>query len=85
MNSPPGQQPDAPGAAFKKTARAAAAALLSRLNVADREEFDFYREMLAQTAARLRELEERIAWLEKTQKNAAEKPKTARKTARTKP
>ncbi|MGI9306382.1 MAG: accessory factor UbiK family protein [Gammaproteobacteria bacterium] len=72
---------NAPAEEWKKNSRAAAAAILARLNVADREEFDFRGEMLAQTAARLREMEERIARLEAaaTPAKSAAKRKTAAK------
>ncbi len=75
---------DAPPEELKKNARAAAAAILARLNVADREEFDFRCEMLEQTAARLRELEERIVHLEKSGKTAkADKTAKAEKSEKT--
>lgn len=73
-----------PAEEFKKNARETAAAILARLNVVGREEFDAHCEMLSRAVVRLQEMEKQIARLEKNapskktrvakSKNATPKP-----------
>lgn len=67
----------APAEEFKKNSRQAAAAILARLNVVGREEFDAHCEMLSRAIIRLREMEQQIARLETTA-TAAKPPKKSR-------
>ena len=66
----------APAEEFKKNSRAAASAILARLNVVGREEFDAHCEMLSRAVIRLREMEKQIAALEKNSAAAGVKVKT---------
>ena len=63
----------APAEEFKKNSREVASAILARLNVVGREEFDAHCEMLSRAVVRLREMEKQIARLEKTAPAAAAK------------
>ncbi|MGI9297947.1 MAG: accessory factor UbiK family protein [Gammaproteobacteria bacterium] len=73
-----------PAEEFKKNARETAAAILARLNVVGREEFDAHCEMLARAVIRLREMEKQIARLEKTSAAAAPSKKSRTKKIATK-
>lgn len=53
-----------PVADIKRNSRAVAAAILSRMEVVSREEFDAHCDMLSQTTARLADLEKKLAMLE---------------------
>lgn len=64
---------DFPAEELRKNGRAAAAAILSQLNVVGREEFDAHCEMLARAVVRLREMEKQIARLEEKSAAAAKK------------
>ena len=54
-----------PAADFEKNARALASGLLGRLDLVSRDEFDVQRELLARAQEQLRQLEARIAELER--------------------
>ena len=58
-----------PSEEFKKNSRAVAGAVLAKLNVVNREEFDARNEMLNQSIVRLKELESKVAALESAQNN----------------
>lgn len=58
------------GEELQKNSRAIAEAILAKLNVVGREEFDAHCEMLSSAVVRLRELEKQIARLEE-EKHAA--------------
>ncbi len=53
-----------PAADLEKNLRAMLAALLGRLDLVTREEFDIQREVMARSRARLEELEKKVAELE---------------------
>ncbi len=55
---------DTPAADFERNARAMLGNLFSRLDLVTREEFDAQARVLAQTRARLDQLEQRLAALE---------------------
>ena len=54
-----------PAADLEKNMKALLASFFSRLDLVTREEFDVQREVLARTRAKLRELEAKLAELEK--------------------
>lgn len=54
-----------PAADLEKNMRELIASAFSRLDLVTREEFDVQREVLARTRAKLQELEEKLAELEK--------------------
>lgn len=62
---------------WKKNSRAAASAILAKLNVVGREEFDAHCEMLSRAIVRMKEMEEKIACLEKEKTPAKEKAANA--------
>ncbi len=68
-----------PAEEMKKNGAAVAAAILSRLNVVGREEFDVHCEMLSRAVIRLRALESQIARLEEAAANSAKKHQKPRK------
>lgn len=72
-----------PAKDLEKNLRAFAAAWLARLNVATREELDAQQRLLDAAVARLAELEQKIAALEKSAKKTPRK--RAQKTAAKKP
>lgn len=55
---------ETPAADFQKNSRAVAQAILARLNVVGRDEFDAHCEMLARAVERVQEMEERVGHLE---------------------
>ena len=56
---------NSPARDLEKNARAAVSGLLAKLDVVTREEFDIQSQVLARTRERLKELEARVAALEK--------------------
>ena len=68
-----------PAEEMKKNGAAVAAAILSRLNVVGREEFDAHCEMLSRAVIRLRALESQIARLEEAAADSAKKHQKPRK------
>jgi BMFP domain-containing protein YqiC len=59
-----------PAADLEKNLRALIASAFSRLDLVTREEFDVQREVLARTRAKLQELEEKLAELEKADRHS---------------
>jgi BMFP domain-containing protein YqiC len=56
---------NSPAKDFEKNAKAAVSGLLAKLDVVTREEFDIQTHVLARTREKLKELEARVAALEK--------------------
>ena len=56
---------NSPAKDFEKNAKAAMSGLLAKLDVVTREEFDIQTHVLARTREKLKELEARVAALEK--------------------